>query len=556
MSAESVVLLPHLVLLIGAAICFAGGGIVKHARLWGPFCLLMIAIAGAVLARAARLSFDPAVSRIVDQSTLGVLLQWGALALGAFYVFVATDTSKSMAVSPRVFGAILLAICGLLLACVAGELWLIFAAVELTGVPISVMLYASRATPLSRQVARKHLLVILLSSALFLLAMILIYGATGSTNLAGIRESCVASATTTEAWQPPALIGTAGFVLVLAALGTRVAAAPFQFGFAELLDGGSSWNGGVLMAFSQAVGFVVVIRLLVQSLPGYERVGESACLVLSAFSMTAGSALAVMQSNIRRMLAYMAIANSGLALLALAAGFWDVSTPDQKYSSLKNLPAGIEACLFLLGSTWFATGGFVAVLAYLARSNRQVDYVEDLAGITSREPLAAVCGAVCLLSLSGVPPLPGFWGRLFVWGASLAVHPEPDRQHLPETNTAFLLLTILSIACMGMLAAACIRVIIVAFFEGQVARPEPTGGQPALAAAVLATMLTVGIGLLPGPLIGLLHRNVSMPKRLETSPAAVQVNPPADRTVRVDGIGTEIPVRRGLFADPRPGSAP
>jgi len=151
------------------------------------------------------------------------------------------------------------------------------------------------------------------------------------------------------------------------------------------------------------------------------------------------------------------------------------------------------------------TAGLFAVLVYLARPHRQIEYVEDLTGLHRSEPLAAVCAAVFLLGLAGVPFLPGFWGRMLLLSASLSVQMESARFALPVSHPGFVLLSLVAVINLLMTAAVYLRIVVVLFLKGQVARPRPSGGQPALAAAMLAALLTVGLGLLPGPALGYLE---------------------------------------------------
>ncbi len=162
-----------------------------------------------------------------------------------------------------------------------------------------------------------------------------------------------------------------------------------------------------------------------------------------------------------------------------------------------------------------------------------------------REPAAALCAGACLLSMAGVPPLPGFWSKLFLLAAGLSVHLDSERGFLPHPNPALLLLGIIAVGCLMMSAAACFRFIAVMFLDGQVSRPEPAGGQPALSGALLVTMLLVGTGLLPGPLLGILDGIVLPPhisSTAKTNSPATNVISPANRTTPAGETGTDTPV--------------
>jgi NADH-quinone oxidoreductase subunit N len=529
-------------------VCFIGGRIFRFPKVGGAIALLALALAAALLVEASNVDLDAASETNFQQSRLGVLLQSAGLGLGLLYAFAAFGASTSLGSSTEVFGILLLSVCGLLLAAVANDLWLLYAAAELAVLPMCAMLFASRHDVLARRGGTKHLMMVLLSSALLLYGMVLLQGAAGTSNLAGVRDAFQSVVATEQSAARRIPLGEAGLVLTLAALGYRLAAAPFHFGIADAFEGAAPWNAALVATFSQMTAVVVVIRGLIPNLVGVEATGQLVCLILSIASLTVGGGLALAQTNIRRTLAYMAVAHAGMVLAGLAAGFWDASAAERSFERTNSLPGGTESCLFYLGSYLLATGGLVAVFVYLARGDRQLEHVEDLAGLISREPLAAVCASTCLLSLAGVPPLPGFWGRLFVLSSALAVHLPPERQYLPLPSPAFVFLAILSIGGVLMTAAVSLRVVIVMVFEGQVARPEPSGGQPSLAAAVLAGMLTLGAGLLPGPIVGCLNRAVTQEHHSAAPRPAVRFTPRGGGTIPVVESERDIPAPRARRA--------
>jgi NADH-quinone oxidoreductase subunit N len=224
-------------------------------------------------------------------------------------------------------------------------------------------------------------------------------------------------------------------------------------------------------------------------------------LTLAGVTMTAGSVLALFQTRVRRIFACTTLSHGGFILLGIAAGWWDAVHPAQQGASAGGLPSGVQSAVFYLAAYTVMTAGWFSVLAYLARPSRQIEFVDDLAGLIRTEPLAAACGAVFLFGLAGIPPLAGFWGRLFLLTSALAVQVASPQDLVPRLHDGFFLLAMVLLLNSLLLAAIYLRLVVTMFLEGNLSRLVPTGGQPALAAALLAAVATFGVGLLPGPLL-------------------------------------------------------
>ena len=211
--------------------------------------------------------------------------------------------------------------------------------------------------------------------------------------------------------------------------------------------------------------------------------------VVSVTAMIIGGLMANTQQKVRSLLAYTGIAHAGFALLGVTLS--------------------AVAGFFYLGSYLVAMVGLFAVLCYLARRTREIEYVEDLRGLIRGEPVAALCAAVCSMSLAGLPPLPMFWGNLMlvVSAATAPSGSEGDFQRFGDSY--FVLLGLAALGCL-LLVAAYWRLVSAMFLSMPIGQPQPAGGETALAAAVLAAMLTLGLGLFPAPLLEHLERVLGM----------------------------------------------
>jgi NADH-quinone oxidoreductase subunit N len=225
--------------------------------------------------------------------------------------------------------------------------------------------------------------------------------------------------------------------------------------------------------------------------------------MIAAASMIWGNFVALLQDNLKRLLAYSSIAHAGYLMVGVAASFVE----DRRFAmvgvaanfvddrSFTGLYGGSESVLFYLVTYALMTlglfGGFIA----LRLKDRPVETVADLAGLGWTQPWPALALAVCLLSLSGIPPLLGFWGKLEIFGAALAAGERTG-------SGAFLMLAVI-----GMLSAAAgayyyLRIVVVMYFGSATEPATVWGGWPVSAAVITCASLTVILGLVTTPLTG------------------------------------------------------
>ena len=202
-------------------------------------------------------------------------------------------------------------------------------------------------------------------------------------------------------------------VLVFAGLCFKITAVPFHFYAPDVYQGTTHPNAALLSVIPKAAGLVAMVRLLVLSMPSLEPYSWRIALILSVLTMTFGNVMALWQDDLRRLLAYSAIAHGGYMLMGLSvglavplgAGGWN----------------GIAAMWFYLTTYAAATIGVFAALESLGRSDHRIDAVDELAGMAHTRPMAAAVMAVFMFSLAGIPLLAGFWGKFFLFGSALNV---------------------------------------------------------------------------------------------------------------------------------------
>ncbi len=314
--------------------------------------------------------------------------------------------------------ACLLAIgAGVNLTAAANDLVVLFLALELISIPTYLFLIIPRRDAPAQEATLKYFLLSIFSSALVLFGMSYLYGATGTTNLLAIHEAF----RRTDVDSLPVLVSIGG-VMLIAGLGFRVTAVPFHFYAPDVFQGCQVPGAAMLSFVPKVAGFVALYRLLFVPLPtahaGWATVPTTETLLwwLAVVTMLTGNLLALLQNDVRRMLAYSSVAHAGYMLAGLTTA-----------CSSSTSPNGLEALIFYLAVYGFMTIGAFAALAAAGRPNRKIETVDDLAGLVRSKPGVALMLSVCLFSLTGLPPTAGFLAKFNLFLAAWGQNTESGR---------------------------------------------------------------------------------------------------------------------------------
>jgi NADH-quinone oxidoreductase subunit N len=344
----------------------------------------------------------PAFGGVLMLDHLAVATRLGVLVLTLLTLGVARGAAVPHQPAEYV-AVVLFAATGLMLMAAAQQLLLVFLSLELASLSLYVLAGFDRARPESAEAALKYFLFGGMASAFLLFGFSLIYGVTGSIELPRI-----AAQVSLQGADPLLMVA---LVMVLVAFGFKVAAAPFHLWAPDVYQGAPTPSAALIASASKLAGFTLFTRLL---WPGFHAaVGNVAAptfgpgwlptvAVVSAASLLLGNLAALAQSSLRRLLAYSAIAHAGALLLGVMAAGRSGPAP-----------------LFYYASTYgLAAVGAFGVISAMERGGR-CEYITDLAGLHRRSPLLAGCLAVFILSLAGIPPLAGFFGKFTVFAAAL-----------------------------------------------------------------------------------------------------------------------------------------
>ncbi len=297
------------------------------------------------------------------------------------------------------YALLLFATAGMLMMSGSNELVMIFLGLEILSIATYVMAGFRRTDLKSNESALKYFLLGSFSSAFFLYGVALIFGATGSTNLLAIKESI------RSADIPMSLVYLSA-ALMLIALCFKVAVAPFHIWTPDVYEGAPTPVTGFMSVGPKAAGFAVLFRVFLTAFPMIEDRWVSALWLVAALTMVLGNVIALVQPNIKRMLAYSSIAHAGYVAVAL--------------TSASNR-GGSAALFYLLAYSLMNLGAF-AVVTILSRSEDKKVQLTDYAGLGAKRPGLAAVLSLFLLSLAGVPGTAGFAGKFFIFRAAVESH--------------------------------------------------------------------------------------------------------------------------------------
>lgn len=511
-------LAPEFLLILAATLVFVGGAFQRNRGLWLGVSLLGFVVAGFALALTAPSSGVSLTGPIVlDPMSFG--LRWLALFMGIVITLMAGQLSDER-LATEVFGSLILATVGVMLASSANELVLLFVGLELISIPTYILLFLGRRDAASAEATMKYFYLSILSSAIMLYGFSFLYGLGKTTLLAGtpqipgIREALIELAT--GAHPEIANLAPLALVLIVGGLGFKLAAVPFHFYAPDVYQGTTNVNAGVLAVAPKIAAIAALVRVIVVTQPAVGYAWQLA-LVMALLTMTIGNVCALWQNNLRRMLAYSSIAHAGYLLIGLAAGLGSeaMQTP--------LAAGGTAATLFYVFTYALATLGAFAVLAWLGSQEREINSFDDISGLASARPWAAGAMAIFMFSLAGLPPLAGFWGKLALFGSSLSVATADTPAGLREW---FVILAVVAALNAAIGAAYYLRVVSAMYFQPAVGEPAPMqGGVSACLATALCAVLVL-VCAAPGWAVRLAQQAELALHQSPTSPAAVAAQAP------------------------------
>jgi NADH-quinone oxidoreductase subunit N len=416
-----VLLMPELVLTL-AALVMLGLEIVwrdangrKRVLPWvalvGVLATLLVTVLIWPLASGGGLpiSLAPAQDFGGDQTPMlaldGLSLFFKAFAALVLALVLLSSTEYVRARTPfrgEFYALIMFAGLAIMLAAAATNLLMIYLAIEFLSLTSYLLTGYLRDDEKSTEGAVKYFVYGATASATMVYGFSLLYGATGTIDLAGIATALTTGSAAVHWLVYPALI------MALVGLGFKITLVPFHQWAPDAYEGAPTPVTAFLAVGSKAAGFAVLMRFLLTALPGFQVDWMAVLAGIAIVTMTLGNLVALWQSNVKRLLAYSSIAQAGYILIGLVA----LAPEAQSWTTGLN-----GVLLYLLAYLFTNLGAFAVVIAVENRSG-SVE-LDAFAGLVRRNPFLAVMMLIFLLSLIGIPPTGGFLGKLFVFGAAI-----------------------------------------------------------------------------------------------------------------------------------------
>jgi NADH-quinone oxidoreductase subunit N len=486
---------PEIALVGVACVVFLFGCLSNRRWLWFAVSLLGVGLA-AILAGTVKTQMPPVVTAApLVPDAAAAFVRWVAIVSGFVLVFVAWgEVDRTNAA--EYYGCLLVAIAGTSLVGRANDLVTLFLALELLSIPTYVLLYLPSRTRLNQEAAAKYFLLSVMSSAVMLFGFSYLYGLTGSLNLAVIADALTKAHAEAQSQNgPPNGMALVAAMMVVAAVGFRITAVPFHFYAPDVYEGGPAGVVAQLAFLPKLAGFVALARVFglfaadPRQLPFDANTQVPLLLwIIAILTMCVGNMLALLQDNVRRVLAYSSIAHAGYMLLGVVIA---CSLPDTKEA-----PAigGIDALLVYLAAYGMMTVGAFAVILYLGTPDRPIESIDDLAGLAQSHPISAGAMAVFLFSLIGLPATAGFAGKLLLFVGAFTAPTDTGMRDL------YRLMALIAAVNAAVGAYYYLRVIGVMFLRTPLRPVTGSRAVPTFLAAVALAGATVVFGVYPEPI--------------------------------------------------------
>lgn len=425
------------------------------------------AFSGTIQVDAFSVFFHLLIAAVVLATLLGSLDYFGTSAASEGQEARLGHAGEYFALT--LFGAV-----GMMLMTCSVELLMVFIGLEISSIATYIMAGFRRGQATGSEAAIKYFLLGSFATAFFLYGIALAFGATGSTSIAAIAAGLGTSATPTIAFLSLAMI--------LIGLGFKVSAAPFHVWTPDVYQGAPAPVVGLMSTAPKAAAFAVLLRITFSGYASMEHRWVLLMWALAALSMTIGNLGALLQKDVKRMLAYSSIAHAGYLLVAYTA-----------------FPAdGIAAACFYTAAYAAMNVGAFAVITQVAGYDESSRSIEDFTGLALRRPVLAALLSFFLLSLIGIPFTGGFFGKFYVFSAAM---------HSGHVWLAVVGLLNSGVACfyyLRLLAALYTRSL--QDVPGAARVEAPKLSLPAAAGLTLAAAATLILGILPGRVLHLAQR--------------------------------------------------
>ncbi len=400
------ILAPLLVMAVGGILMLTFASVLKRlpSSVWS--------VAAVVISLVTAITVIPLWMRVTDTANSATSTLAGAVAFDGFSLFLTVVIALSVALSamladgylkreglegPELFVLLMMSASGGIIMSFANDLIVLFIGLEILSIAVYVLAAMHTRKLQSQEAGIKYFVLGAFSSAFFLYGIAMIYGATGSTNLIDIKNFLSATVLADDA------LLLAGFALMLVGLAFKVAAVPFHFWTPDVYQGAPSPVVAYMASAVKAAGFAGIIRVFVLTFEQYRTDWQPVIYVLAILTLLTGSFLAIVQTDVKRMLAYSSISHAGFLLVGVQAA----------------TDRGVNAVLFYLAVYSFMVIGSFGVLTVAGGVGDNAHTLDDYKGLSKRSPMLAFAMMIFLFSQAGVPLTTGFFAKFGVISAAI-----------------------------------------------------------------------------------------------------------------------------------------
>ena len=377
------------------------------------------------------------------------------------------------------YGFLLLSLSGMMIMVSAVDLLTIYLGTELMSLSLYVLAGFKRFEARSLEASAKYFVLGSFSSGILLYGISLLFGVAGSTRL-----SAIAAAVANRGLDDPALV--LAMILLVVGFGFKIAVVPFHMWTPDVYEGAPTSVTAFMAVASKVASFGAFVRVFLEGLGGLKANWYGLFLVVCIATMVLGNVVAIVQTNIKRMLAYSSIAHAGYALIGVVvAGQADAEGAVRS--------AGLSSVMLYLAVYAFMTLGAFAVVAMLRKGGLEGEEIEDFTGLAKRQPIAAFLMLVFMVSLAGIPPTAGFIGKFYLF--------------LAAVNAGLAWLAVIAVLFAAVSAYYYLRVVMVMYMRDldiSAGLAPRFASSPAMTIVLACAVAGVVIlGLYPDPLVSL-----------------------------------------------------
>jgi NADH-quinone oxidoreductase subunit N len=401
---------PVLMLIGGALVLLLVASLAKRKPLPGSYALFTVVVAGASMALAI-----PLWDRVSDEARGPFSTLAGSVGVDGFSVFFTVIIGASVLLGALLheawlrregmdgaepYALMLMSASGGVIMASANDLIVMFLGLEILSIAVYVLAAMHLRRSTSQEAGVKYFVLGAFSSAFFLYGVALVYGGTGSTNLVQIVDFF-----STNVLADTGLV-LAGMALLLVGFGFKVAAVPFHFWTPDVYQGAPSPAVAYMASGVKAAGFAGLLRVFFLGFASYSLDWQPIIYALAVVTLLVGSVLAVVQTDVKRMLAYSSISHAGFVLVGVQAA----------------TDKGVSGALFYLAAYVFMVAGSFGVVTLVGRAGDIGHSVDDYRGLAKSRPALALTFAVFLFAQAGVPLTSGFFAKFYVINAAVEAH--------------------------------------------------------------------------------------------------------------------------------------